>query len=345
MLCHPGASFATAEYFTGYGNGLAELGVTLYPYRLDAAIEACGDFAKWYDRKHGTKTPGARTMYEASVRLLEAALRRNVDWVIVVSAMLLHPDALALMRRAGLKIALVLTESPYDDDAQALVMPWADLVTTNERLSVETLRAHNPNTHYQPAAYDPHRHVLTVAPPGTPRHDVVFVGTGFEERIELLSRVDWTGIDLGLYGTWSGLGSRSRLRQYVRAGPIHNDQTTNLYAAARIGLNLHRISIEFGRRTRKIEAAESLNPRGYELAACGVFQISDFRAEVAEVFGESVPTFGSAGELEALVRDALARPEWRRQCADEARGRVAPHTYTERAKALLGHLTRREVAA
>ena len=134
---------------------------------------------------------------------------------------------------------------------------------------------------------------------------MVFVGTGFQERIEVLKDVDWDDIDFGLYGIWSLLGARSKLRRYIRAKEIENDVTASLYRKAKIGLNIYRTSKGFGRYTNKIEHAESANLRAYELAACGLFHVSTYRKEVEEIFGDLVPTFESSAELEAIVRDYL----------------------------------------
>jgi spore maturation protein CgeB len=232
-----------------------------------------------------------------------------------------------------------------------------DVVWTTERTSVDRLRLEvydelrrrtwgNRETRYIKHAYDPARHEprlpdpsqgIRTGEPRTPAHDVVFVGTGFEERIEQLTAVDWEGIDLGLYGNWTLLGSRHKLRKFVRSGPISNEQTAALYRAAKIGLNLHRSSQTYGRGVRHIQGAESINPRAYELAACGVFQIADYRAELEETFGDAVPTF-VPGHLEDTLRAYLADTQARRYAARQARERVHSHTFAARAAQLLADL-------
>jgi glycosyltransferase involved in cell wall biosynthesis len=213
------------------------------------------------------------------------------------------------LKRAGRKVGILFTESPYNDDDQARFAALADVCWTNERASVPVLRRANPNTHYLPHAYDPSRHAATVQLSNEEelaRHDVVFVGTLFSERQELLAAVDWSGIDLGLYGQFPYLGSRSRLREYVRGSIVPNEVTAALYRRAKIGLNLYRTSMGFGRDAPRTVGAESLNPRALELAAAGCFTISDHRPEVAEVFGDLVPTFRDPRELETLTRVWLA---------------------------------------
>jgi glycosyltransferase involved in cell wall biosynthesis len=127
--------------------------------------------------------------------------------------------------------------------------------------------------------------------------------------------MDWTGIDLGLYGAWNVLGSRSPLRRFVRSQEIDNDRAAALYRKAKVGLSLFRQSVGFGKGTPKVTTAESLNPRLLELAACGVPLVSEWRPEVEEVFGATVPTFrtgdhrGATAALRGLLADDGARKD------------------------------------
>jgi spore maturation protein CgeB len=252
--------------------------------------------------------------------------------------MYLHPDVLELMRRAHLRTAVLFTESPYQDQEQARLAQLVDVCWTNERTSVSFLRQFNPCTFYVRHAYDPERHQPVAHPADVAAHDVVFVGSGFQERLDLLASVHWSGIDLGLYGTWTLLPARHPLRRHIRAGLIDNDMATALYSRAKIGLNLHRRSCHYERAPVMIPRADSMNPRAYELAACGIFQISDRRAEVQETFGTSVPTFDNPAALERLVRLALADDAGRTYLAEQARLAIAPHTFAARAAQLIAEL-------
>src|SRR5512139_667837 len=174
---------------------------------------------------------------------LERALRHQGDAVLVVSGMYLHPDVVVLMRRAGLLVTVLLTESPYDLEKELAFAQLCHGVWTNERSVVDRFRSVCPNVSYLPHAWHPLRHQATPAPDETaldvPAHDVVFVGSAFRERVEWFRAIDWTGIDLGLYGNWEGLGSRDKLRQYVRGKETNNAMTAALYRRAKIGLNLY----------------------------------------------------------------------------------------------------------
>jgi len=341
LLCHPGASYATSDVFDGLRAALEAAGVEVRTYDLESRLELAVRWTKMVWRRAGKPDPKpseADIVYWASKDIVERALRWNVDGVLIVSAMYLHPDLLVLLRRAKIRTAMVLTESPYDDERQERVLPWVDLAWTNERSSVPRLRRINPDVNYLPHAYDPSTHHAQATTDVQPEHEVVFVGSLFSERGELLSRVDWSGIDLALYGDWRGLPSRHQLRQYVRSDVIANAQSAALYRRCKIGLNLYRESIGFGLNAPRIDHAESLNPRAIELAACGCFQISHYRAEVAEVFGDAVPTFKTADELGQLVRHYLASPSMRLDKARRARQAIRGHTFAAMAATILTDL-------
>jgi spore maturation protein CgeB len=272
--------------------------------------------------------------YHAGQEVVTRALRDDADWVLVVCAAYLHPDVLVLCRRAHLPLAAVFTESPYDDAEQAKVAPLFDVVFTNERASVAPLREANPNTHYLPVGYDPAQHGPRADGADVPAHDVVFVGTGFDSRVALLSAVDWTGIDLGLYGYWADLPKDHPLRPYVHDGLVDNAAAGVLYRRAKLGLNLYR---QPGFVDGAPVPAESLNPRAYELAADGVFTLSHYRAEVGERFGGLVPTFATAEELERRTRRYLQEDTGPTRAV--LPGHVSEDTYTHRAAQLVAHLS------
>lgn len=344
VVVDPGADWSTRDVYDGLCMGLFADGVEVIPYRFGRRF----GFTKqalalaW---KRGDRTRVRPTDADAALQVSELAvtwaLRHQPDWMLVVSGMFFHPDAFILARRAGVRTALLLTESPYDYEQEFRVCQLVDMAWTNERTAVEPLRPACPPVAYLPHAYNPGRHTPELArETDAPAHDVVFVGTGFAERIELLEAIDWTGIDLGLYGTWGMVGRRSPLRRYLRAGITDNSYTSGLYARAKIGLNLHRQSKGFGRRAPRIFGCESLNPRAYELAACGCFHLSDLRAEVSERFGSLVPTFRCAAELQDLVRAYLADDSERQRVAALLPEAVRGHSWIDRARQVVADLTR-----
>lgn len=341
LACHPGADWSVADVFDGYVTAFRDLDHTVGQYNLNVRFGRAVEWLQWNWRRAGKpaddRPNNGDALYLAGSDLIAASLRGDVDWVVVFSAMYLHPELLVMLKRAGRRVALVLTESPYEDAAHERVIPYADVIWTNERTSVDRLRAINPNVLYLPTSYDPERHFPadpSIIDLGVEAHDVVFVGTGFQERLDALSAVDWDGlgIDLGLYGTYELLGSRHRLRRYIRAGPIDNGLAAALYRRAKIGLNLYRRSELYSRTPIMTTTAESMNPRAIELAACGAFTIADRRREAVEVFGDLVPTFSDPSELQPLIVQWLADGAGRAEIMARLPDRVRRWTFAQRAE-------------
>ena len=358
LAVHPGASFSTADVFTGLTTALARRGHDIQEYRLDLRIDEAYELLNWREarkkrifRKEGrpyTPPEGGlmpQIIRHGSMTLLEATLTVNPHCLLIFSAMYLHPETLILLRRMGAPTVLILTESPYDDAEQAQLTPFVDYVYTNERASVALLRRWWRQTEgkrgadrvdYLPHAYDPAVHVTTTDSGPDDEilgHDVVFVGSGFTERQETLQAVDWEGlgVDLGLYGKWPYVGSRNHLRKYIKSGVVPNEITARLYRRAKLGLNLYRQSVGTSRNATRIRGAESLNPRALELAATATPHVSDYRPEVEEVFGSVVPTFKTPADLERLIGDLLANPYARDEMRDRLPSCVTGWTFDDRA--------------
>ena len=343
LLVHPGATWSTADVWWGISGALERAGVEVVHIALDGRLEFAARFMNFLYRRHQGRLPRPTVndmVYMASSGIIERALRFMPDWILIVAGSNLHPDALVLLQRARMRIATILTESPYQFEQEVELAKRSNVVFTNERTSVETFRPYCERVHYWQHAIDGNRHLGSSDIPDIPAHDVVFVGTGFIERVNLLRAIDWTGVDLGLYGEWSLLGSRNWLRRYVKGKLIANEKAVALYHQAKIGLNLHRTSVEYDRETEHRPEAESMNPRCYELAAAGCFFISDWRAEMDDVFGDLVPTFRTAQEAGSLIRYYLKHDEERKTIAAQLPDLVREETFDERIVDLLSILER-----
>lgn len=352
---HPGASTSTADVYTGIARALESQGHELVKYNLDRRIMQAGGYLRWVHKnvtKSGVamdKPTPADSLYWSHADAIMRAHMTECDMVLIFSAMYTPRRIIKAIRRTGIKVGIVFTESPYDDEKQLEVARFAHICWTNERSSLDYLRIIQPNTFYLPHGYDPEIHTFRHPDEGDVRaHDVVFVGTGFYERVEMLSSVDWTDIDFGLYGIWQHLGSRSKLRPFLEMGEIPNLAASALYHRAKIGLNLFRTSKGFGRYAARVEGAESLNPRSYELAACGLFHLSEYRPELTDVFGTLVPTFRTGQELTQKIRYFLAHESERKAIARLLPDAVKGHTWADRTKLMMeqvGHIeTEKELA-
>ncbi len=343
LVVAPGAAYSTLDVCHGVTMGLTAAGARVISYALHGRLDDSRRtmHAAWRaSRKVDPSIPKptiADWTYHAALGLFEKCYRFEPDVILFISGVLVIQDVYTLLRKRH-PVAVLLTESPYLMEQEQRIARAVDLVWTNERSAVDELRRVQPETQYLPHAWMPGRHDAPGVDVDVPAHDVVFVGTDFVERIALLEAVNWTGIDLGLYGNWGSLKKSSPLRPFVRNAIVGNGYATALYRRAKIGLNLYRTTTDFS--GRMVEHAESLNPRAYELAACGVFSLSTPRAEVTEKFGTLVPTFDSGPALEALVRGWLANDHGRARIAAQLPGVVAGDHWLARGRQLLGDLAR-----
>ena len=191
-----------------------------------------------------------------------------------------------------------------------------------------------PNALYLPLAADPALHrPLRLSPEEKKEFGstLSFMGAGYPNRrrafLELIPQ------DFKIWGTeWEG---EPRLAPFVQrqGGRISPEDTVRIYNASAINLNLHS-SVQ---ATEAVSRGDFVNPRTFELAACGAFQLVDQRALLDELFSpEELARFDSLPGLLAAVAHYKDRPDERRQMAARARERVlAEHTYARRMRALL----------
>jgi spore maturation protein CgeB len=108
-----------------------------------------------------------------------------------------------------------------------------------------------------------------------------------------------------------------------------------VFNATTINLNLHSATSD-----GLDPSADFVNPRTFELAACGAFQLVDHRSLLAEFFtSHEIVSFGSFDEVPRLIQRWLADPIARHATASAAQTRVLnSHTYVHRMKDLLAQI-------
>lgn len=163
---------------------------------------------------------------------------------------------------------------------------------------------------------------------------VSFMGAGYPNRRTAFQQVSFP--DFKIWGSdWEG---SEGLDVYLQdnGARVSSEDAIRIFNATEVNLNLHS-SIH----AEPVQRGDFVNPRTFELAACGAFQLVDERDLLSELFvvsGETreLETFASLQELEGKTAYFLAHPDERAVLSQRARARVcADHTYQNRMECLL----------
>lgn len=347
LVIYPGHSHCTFDVAQGYERALRELGcqVTVYDYHNALAFyqEA---LRHWQARTPTFEPPDGAALVLASEHAVIEAVDCVPDVVLIVNGMALHRRAFELLHRLGLPLALLLTESPYLDEAQGKIaaLGRVRLALTNDKASVARLRQAVPEARveYLPHSFDPKRHRPCWVGPQY-KCDVFFHGTLWPERVALFEPLQEVanGWHVRLSGVDPTITDPARADEAL-AGLVDNAELASWYNGCKIALNHHRtfVGVDGNGQGRHIGQGEawSLGPRAFEIAACGAFQLcDDARPELTEIFGDSVATYRDGQDLARQV-DYFLRPAHeaeRSEMAVEAFNRVQGCTFRRRAEEVL----------
>ena len=240
------------------------------------------------------------------------------------------------LRRAGVRTAMWFVEDYRIFTYWQAYAPLYDLfaVIQKEPFLSELAAVGQPHTLYLPLAALPEFHKPLALSPAEQREygsDIAFLGAGYPNRRVAFRPL--AGRDFKIWGSdWEGetLLARNIQRQGQRIG---EEESVKIYNAARVNLNLHS-SVS---ARELVSHGDFVNPRTFELAAMGAFQLVDRRSLMEGLFGpDELATFESPEEFYQRIDYFLAHPEEREAYARRARERVlGEHTYQRRMETLL----------
>ncbi len=154
-----------------------------------------------------------------------------------------------------------------------------------------------------------------------------FLGAGYYNRRQFFQGL--TDFDFKIWGAEWELNSPLGRHIQDQAARVSEEDSAKIFNASRINLNLHSSPFHAGVNPQ----GDYLNPRVFDLAACGAFQLVDWRAQLPEFFipGQELATFTSLAEAREKIGYFLAHEDERRQLAAAGRERVLrDHTYARR---------------
>jgi spore maturation protein CgeB len=272
--------------------------------------------------------------------LLSSIILHRPDVVHIIDGVLLSSgfyEALYRHRRE-LKLKFVvsihLTEEPYMNEYTSVICKYADVIFVNDKLSVSKFDpGSSKHVYYVPHSYSPEVHHISESEDKP--IDVFFCGTFYPERLKFFGEVDWSGINVKMYGNAIG-DIPDSLTDIIELGSLDNADVADFYRKSKISLNYHR-KMRYMDHDDEVDESEvySLNPRSIEAAACGAFQLTDYRAEVVDMFGDTVPVYGTPQELGEMIRYYLDNELERKDLAIRSSQLVLPYSCDARSAFML----------
>lgn len=327
-MIRPGPNFSVQDVARGWTRGLRQVGCSVVDFNFDERLSFYGNAHIQRDGEWVQAFDPEQAAILAAKGIEAAAYEFDPDIAVIVSGFFIPPAIYEMLRLRGVKVVLLHTESPYEDDKQVRRAQYADLNILNDPANIDRFP---PGSMYLPHCYDPDLHHPRPLEPEN-QSDFAFVGTGYPGRIKFLESVGWDGIKVLLGGYWRELDPSSPLLPFV----IHdlnlcldNADTARLYASTKASVNLYRKEADAGDAD-----GWAMGPREVELAACGTFFLREPRPESDEVLS-MLPTFDSPGDFEEKLRWWLAHDDVREETARLARLAIADRTFDRSAARLL----------
>lgn len=266
-------------------------------------------------------------------RIIKLAIAERPDLFFVTKGIAILPETLAQLRRMGVLTANWFCEflgDPFFGRWYPANIGYYDYAFTFEPHIVQRYEGKYPDTRF---AYVPLGILagdyadVTLNEVDRIKYscDVCFVGALYPERVRLLEMVAASKVDLRIYH-WQNERVPPSLKSYCH-GPITTKDVAKLYRCARVCLNQHLEPRGTG-----------ANPRTFEIAAAGGFQLSDHQYDIPNLFvpDKEIMLYQKPGDVPQLIATALADPERRAAIATAGQRRcLRDHTLDKRIRSII----------
>jgi spore maturation protein CgeB len=292
------------------------------------------------------KTVQELTVLSRNDDILEIAQEEKPDVILYFThGFHINITQLKMIRQLGIKTAAWFTDDPYYIDYSLKYSRYFNIIFTTELNCVHLYKLMGcAYVFYLPLAADPEIfHPKTVDPKY--QSDILFVGTAFPDRIRLIDSIsDYLSTKnlLILGNGWNILNS-----YHLLDGKIHHywaspEETANYYNGAKIVLNIHRSYDDstINSNSKKVPSL-SVNPRTFEIAACGAFQLTDIRLDLPNQYSPEydIATYKSEKDLVQKLDHYLNHPDNRMTIAKRgAQKTLGEHTYLNRINKMVDRL-------
>ncbi len=269
--------------------------------------------------------------------ILDSASEKPVDILLCMAQAPLSIRALKEFKSRGVITVLWFVEDYLRFTYWKEIAQYFDFIfTIQKEPAISALKAAGAGeVHYLPCACDPLLHApQTIS--GAERErwgsPISFVGAGYHNRQQSFASL--ASMPFKIWGTeWPECRPFDTLVQ-ERGRRLTPNEYIKIFSATDINLNLHSST----ERDGVDPYGDFVNPRTFELASVGAFQLVDERTLLPELFesGKELVTFHSIADMKEKIAYYSDRPEARAKIAAAGRARaLKDHTYAQRIKQML----------
>lgn len=305
-------------------DALDELGHELLVFDYRATV-----LDKLQDKVAGLFGAPAEEKATTNARLRKAIDRFKPDLFLTLFGFDISTETLDYLRRQGIPSACWWINDPFQLPRSLKKAPYYDYLFSNSAGCLDQYRAAGcRHAFFLPTACDPRVHRPVAARPEY-ACEVCFAGDWSPLRERIVNQL-LDHFDVRIFGPWSKkIAPDSRLHAHLQDGFFTPDEMAAMFCSAKVVLNIHTWYGNFD---------HGLNPRLFEAAGCGAFQVVDWKMEIPGLFDDAteIRCYRDEDELITVIRQALADDESRRRIAHAAQLRAhRDHTYKNRMADLL----------
>jgi len=262
------------------------------------------------------------------------------DLILALAQAPLTPKTIQKLKVLQVPIAFWFVEDfrtlPYWKDVAA---SYDHFFTIQQGEFFDQLEAHGAKSvYYLPQGCFPDLHQIQELTPKeqkTYEADLSFMGAAYYNRRKTFPQL--LDHDFKIWGTGWELESSLGQRVQNKNNRVSSKETVKIYNGAKIHLNLHSSTFHESINSE----GDFVNPRTFEIPACGGFQLVDQRSELKDLFrvGEEIITFNSVADLREKIAYYLEHEDERQLIAGKGFTRVlSEHTMEHRMMELLIHI-------
>ena len=271
-------------------------------------------------------------LIKLQTRLMEEVLLFKPSLIIgIAQSPLNNKDVLDAFRKSGIRLNYwFLEDFKVFHYWREIASKFDHFFTIQKSRIFEELRNLGcENGYYLPAAFDDLSGSSVSSDPLNKGELLVsFVGAPYRNRIHVFNTLKIPGLEI--YGEgWEGLNAAVKIGNRR----ITSEERRSIYVNSKINLNLHSSSHAEGDWS-----GDFVNPRTFEIAGLGGFQLTDPRELMAQHFDlkSEMPVFKNASGMREAIQYYSKHEAERHGLAANAHARVLKeHTYRHRAMEIL----------